>query len=525
MSLSTQASTSTASSSDGQPSVLRTLRLVCAQPFVALLVCWALALTALARQSMWIDEWFTQARAADGWDVLLADVVATERRPPLYFVLVWLWAQLAGHEEYAMRLLSIGAVLVTCALIYVLARRLLGARGALWALWLLALSPFWLLYGRMIRAYSLTMCLALLVTWLLLRALDRGRWWWLAYGLGGLALVYTDYSGLAVIAAHGLYAVSVVRSRGWRSFGQWLAAAAVIGLGFLPWLAAVQAQVARDVRVTDLAGGPVGFALKLATPFYVWGAGESVYPWHPLGLLGAGAAGCLWLWGLVATLRTQRETFWLLFWSFWLPLLFTATLLTLIATDITFLNAAARSPAAAPFFYLAVAAGIVAVRRAWLRWLGVLLVLAGFATATFNYYRGEQLLNPIYVVPARAVAAALAQTTGPGDLILAEPDTLVGYYYQLAPGQAAYADIAASTDLPGLVASPPENVYVITFGRDSTLNSYARDDLGEWLSQDYVLAAAEGYGPVEPLYQQVKQRITGRPAYAYKLKVEQYVRR
>lgn len=500
------------------------LRRFWAQPFVALLTGWSLALVMLADQSMWIDEWFTQARATDGWAVLIANVITSERRPPLHYILVKLWIELAGNDEYVMRLFSVAAVLVSCALVYALGRRLLGRRGAAWVLWLLALSPFWLLYGRMIRAYSLTMALALLLTWLLLQVLDRSGWWWLVYVMAGAALLYTDYSGLAVVAAHGLYVLCTLRAQGWRRVGGWFAAAAVMGLTFTPWLAVVAVQVARDVRVTDLAGGPLGFALKLATPFFVWGAGESIYPWHPLGVLAAVAAGQLWLWGLIAAFRSRRDLFWLLLWSFAMPLLFTATLLTLIATDITFLNAAARSPAAAPFFYLAIANGIVSVRRRWLRWAAALLIFAGFTAATVNYYRGEEFLNPIYVVPARAVAAELAAEAGPDDLILAEPDTLVGHYYRLAPGAAAYRDLAPAADADAVARAEPEAIYVVTFGRDSTANSYGTDQMAVWLAQHYQLAAEQGYGPVAPLYQAIKQRITGRPAYAHKLTVQKYVR-
>lgn len=494
-----------------------------AHPVLPLLIWWTLALAFLAQQSMWIDEWFTQARATDNWEVLIANVIASERRPPLHYVLVKLWIQLAGETEYAMRLLSIAAVLVSGALLYALGRRLLGKTAATWALWLVALSPFWLLYGRMIRAYSLTMALALLLTWLLLQVLRRGGLWWLGYVAAGIALLYTDYSGLAVVAAHGLYVLVTTRSLRRGQVVGWFAAAAAVGLAFVPWLTVMAAQAARDVRVTDLAGGPVGFVLKLATPFFVWGAGESIYPWHPLGLLGAVAAGLLWLWGLVAAFRSRRDCFWLLLWSFAMPLLFTATLLTLIATDITFLNAAARSPAAAPFFYLAAANGIAAVRWRWLRWAAAALVFAGFLAATVNYFRGEQLLNPIYVVPARAAAAELAQSAGPNDLILAEPDTLIGHYYGLKPGAAIYRDLTAA-HLP-IPPAPnlPDAIYVITFGRDSTANSYATDELAAWLAQHYRLAEAQGYGPVAPLYQAVKERITGRPSYAYKLTVQKYV--
>ena len=500
------------------------LRRILTQPCCALLVWWALSLFALANQSMWIDEWFTWSHNQVPWGEFLPRIIDTERRPPLYHLLANLWGEAVGDSEYALRLLSIAAVSVSCALIYALGRQVLGKRAAVWALWLLALSPFWLLYGRMMRAYSLTMTLALLLTWLLWQGLRRGGLWWLIYAVAGAALLYTDYSGLAVVAAHGLYLLFTLRRQGWRRIGGWFVAVTVMGLAFTPWLAVVATQVTRDVRITDLAGGPVGFALKLATPFFSWGAGESIYPWHPLGLFGATAAGVLWLWGLGAAFHARRDLFWLLLWSFVLPLLFTATLLTLIATDITFLNAAARSPAAAPFFYLAIANGVIAVRQRWLRWAMVALIFAGFAAATANYHRGEQLLNPIYVVPARAVAAELAAVAGPNDLILAEPDTLVGYYYYRTPGAATLREIAPAEDVNGITDTQPEAVYIVTFGRDSTLSSFTTDRFPTWLARHYQLSEEQGYAPVAPRYQAIKQRLTGRPAYAYKLTVQKYTR-
>lgn len=499
------------------------LRLLANQAWLPLLAWWTLVLAGLQQQSMWIDEWFTWSHTQAPWSEFLARVVATERRPPLQFALVKAWSHVTGDVELALRLTSIAFVLLSVALIYALGRRMLRTQGGLWAAWLLALSPFWLLYGRMLRAYGQTMFLALLATWLLLTALERGRRWWLAYILATVALAYTDYSGLAVLAGHGLFLLVCVRRYGWGSVFAWAGTMLVTAAAFTPWATVIASQVQRGTRLTDLAGGPLGFALKLAVPFFSWGAGESIYPWHPLGLTAALTAGLLWLWGLLLLWRNLRHLFWLLTFSLTAPLLFTATLLTWIATDITFLNAAARSPAAAPFFYLTVAVGLTAIKPALWRWLAALLLLAGFTAASVNYFRAEQLLNPIHVVPARAVAESLAQATGAGDLVIGEPDTLVGYYYGRQPGAAKYQDVDAAANLGWIAANAPDTVYLVTFGRDSTSNSYDSAAVQAWLRAHYRLAETRGYAPVEPFYQAVKSRFTGRPAYAYKLSVEQYV--
>ena len=58
-----------------------------------------------------------------------------------------------------------------------------------------------------------------------------------------------------------------------------------------------------------------------------------------------------------------------------------------------------------------------------------------------NYFGGVQYLNPIYALPTRALAAELAVQAQPGDLILAERDTLIGYYSTCTRASATYQDV------------------------------------------------------------------------------------
>ena len=493
----------------------------------ALLAAWLLGCWRLAGQSMWIDEWFTNLYVDISWARFLPSLLATERRPPLHYALLKAWSMPAGHEELALRLYSVAMFVLSVALIYALGRRILQPQAAAAAAVLLAVSPFWLLYGRMIRAYSQTMMLALAATLLLVIAIRGRRAWWAAYVLAAAALIYTDYSGLPILAAHGVYVIGLwlgARPRTWVPFGPWLLAMAAIGLLYVPWLPAVLAATDRTVRITDLGGGPLGFAIKLAMPLYTWSVGETIYPWNPLGAAAALTMGLLGLWGIWKVWRAKHATAWLLAAWLALPLLFTATLLALVATDITFLNAASRTPGAVPAYILAAAAGLVAVRRRWLQVVAVICLLAGTAAASVNYFSGTQFLNPIYALPTRELAAELAVQAQPGDLILGESDTLIGYYYGLHPGAAAYQDVDPQTNLAWIKQHAPKRVWLVTFGRDSTEGAFGTAEVEEQLAAGYMLGDKRGFGPVEPRYQAIKQRITGRPAYADKLTIQQYIR-
>ncbi len=513
---------------------------VCAPPvawpirstaLAAILLAWLLGLWRLADQSMWIDEWFTTLNSGKSWAEFLPSVLATERRPPLHFALLKVWSLVAGREELALRLFSVAMVVLSAALIYAVGRRLLQPQAAAVAALLLAASPFWLLYGRMIRAYSQTMMLALAATLLLVIAGRRGRAWWAAYVLAAAALIYTDYSGLPILAAQGVYVVAVWlgdRPRRWNPLGPWLLAMAAVGLLYVPWLPAVLAATDRSVRITDLAGGPLGFAVKLALPLYTWGVGETIYPWHPLGAAAALTMGLLALWGLWRSSRAQppgRGAAWLLAAWLVLPLLFTATLLALVATDITFLNAASRTPGAAPAYVMAAAAGLVAVRRRWLRAAAGICIVGGITAATLNYFGGVEYLNPIYALPTRVLAAELAAQAGADDLILAERDTLFGYYYGLRPGAAAYQDVDPAANLAWIAEHRPQTVWLVTFGRDSTEGAFGTAQVEAQLAADYTAGAAQGYGPVAPTYQAIKQRLTGRRSYPDKLTIQRYTLR
>ncbi len=493
-------------------------------PIVILWVAWALLLFRLGALSLWIDEWFTVSVARTPWGQIMEHIVATERRPPLHYVLLKLWIIPSGDGEYAMRLSSAMLAVLGVAALYALGRRLFGHRVGLAAALLLATSPFFILYGRMVRAYSLLMLLGTLATWACVCAVERptlGRW--MIYGTAALALLYTDYSGLALLGAHALYMfMGALAHR--RPLMPWLVTMLIVGMGYLPWLPTLLAHRAHPVRLTDLATGVPGLALKLAYPFYAWGAGETIFPWHPAALPGMLASGMLLAFGLINGWRSRnREASDWIAAALVVPLVFTALLLTFVATDIPFLNAASRSPAAAPIFYLGVASGWGALRARTWRVLGALCIAGAFVGALANYYRGEQFHNPIYAVPIRQVVEQVRAASAPDDLIIAEADTLFGYYYQGAPGQAAYQDVDPSANRALIEAQRPRRVWLATYGRDSTAEVATQTQkLTEWLADRYRLAHTQGYVPQDELYRRVKALLLGRPAYDYKLLVRIY---
>jgi 4-amino-4-deoxy-L-arabinose transferase-like glycosyltransferase len=125
----------------------------------ATLVAAGLRLFHLGAQSLWIDEVLTWNSAhigkAFGSSELLENV-----HGPLFSLIEHYWCGWASDSEWALRLPSVLFGVATVPAIAWLAGRWLGRPVAVWAAWLLALSPFHVWYSQEARNYSLLMLCA-----------------------------------------------------------------------------------------------------------------------------------------------------------------------------------------------------------------------------------------------------------------------------------------------------------------------------------------------------------------------------
>lgn len=116
---------------------------------------------------------------ASGRDGLLAQVVVD--KPPLFYYLLGGSLALFGGTEFAARLPNFYASLVSVALLFALARRLYDLETAYLSAWLLALSPFAILFAITVFFDPLLTALILWALWM--AAARRPRWAALAMAL------------------------------------------------------------------------------------------------------------------------------------------------------------------------------------------------------------------------------------------------------------------------------------------------------------------------------------------------------
>lgn len=224
----------------------------------------------LFERGLWFDEAMSWRTVILPWPEMMASI-GDNTHAPLFFCLLKVWVSLFGESLASLRSFNVA---VTLAILVVLDRWLADAAGAVspvtrrLACGLFAVSPLQIGVAGEVRMYPLFVLFAIASTWALWRLCrgDRGWGWWSAYVLASLAMLYTHYFALFLVAAQisyvlgmGLSAtrggadaergspsgVGVMPVRGMGLLGGLVPAWAAIGVGWLPWVSTFWRQQRR----------------------------------------------------------------------------------------------------------------------------------------------------------------------------------------------------------------------------------------------------------------------------------------
>jgi mannosyltransferase len=173
-----------------------------------------LRLATLGQQSYWYDEAVTVHLVHDSFVGMLHRIPQTESTPPLYYVVAWIWARIAGTSEVGLRSLSALAGIATVPLLYLAGRRLAGQVAGLIAAGLATVSPFLIWYAQEARAYALVLLVCAASLLLYLRARERPTTGRLAAWAGVSAVaVATHYFAVFVVVAEMAILLADLRYR------------------------------------------------------------------------------------------------------------------------------------------------------------------------------------------------------------------------------------------------------------------------------------------------------------------------
>ena len=234
-------------------------------------------------QSFWADEALTAYEASLSFTGMLHTVTSIETTPPLYFVLVWIWAKAFGTSEVGLRSISAMAGVALVPLAYLCARELLDRRAGLIAAALVTVNPFMIWYSQEARCYALLAALGgASFLWFLRARRDPSRrnlaWW---TGFSALALM-THFFAVFAIAPEALWLLWAGRSGASRLA---VGIVAAVQVALLP-LTIIDASPSRGVGWI----GRISRLHRIGQAVIEWGASNLDRRTTTIGGLAAGAA-------------------------------------------------------------------------------------------------------------------------------------------------------------------------------------------------------------------------------------------
>lgn len=180
------------------------------------------------------------------WDTVRVLAMDASEHPPLYYSLLRIWSNIFGFSIVAIRSFSALISLLIFPCLYGLCWELFRSPLTGWmAMAIVSVSPYFVIYAREARQYSLWTVFILLSSTLLLRAIRRTREGgsftknlidWGGYAIASTLGLYTFlFSGIIAIG-QGIYIFLIERFRLTRSLCFYVISSLVSLLGFLPWI-------------------------------------------------------------------------------------------------------------------------------------------------------------------------------------------------------------------------------------------------------------------------------------------------
>ncbi len=391
----------------------------------------------LGGQSLWWDESLSLYRATHSVPFILSNQIilsdgfieapTIDNHPPLYFLLLHSAIGLFGQSEFALRLPSLIFGVLIVPLLFAVGRRLANRSVGMWAALLGAISSMYLWYIHEVRMYTMITFLGLLSVYALWAALfdpriaarPVNRKTWLAvYVVCAGAMLATHYLSLVLLVGEGVFLLPFAR----RLPRRWLIAC---GLGLLLVSLPLLRYVSTSLPSGEVFGYgfvPLAGLLRDLLHSFSLGLSVSVERSLPVELVFLGLFVGGWLYLLLGAGRERRAKAWLLFTCLAVPV--AAMYLA------SFLRPAYMSSRhlmiISPFFYLAVAVGLAALRRRWLPALVIAaaVVMGSAAWSSYNflwsgdYVRGDH----------RAWGAYLQAHFQPGDVVILDPPQILELY-------------------------------------------------------------------------------------------------
>jgi mannosyltransferase len=465
------------------------------QPLAIPVIAFAFAvrLLGLERLPLWWDEGTSLFAAR----LSLAELSVTkdfalDLHPPVYYVMLGAWCQVAGCGVFSARLFSVLVGVLAVALTAAVARQVFGTRAAVVAAAFVAATPMQVHYSQEIRMYSMVTAIGALTMFVAMKHLgsltgdhlsrrpSTRLWVGLSLLIGSLAYVYYFLAALAIpLAVVG--SALVVRQP--RLLARWLTPFAIGFALWLPWVAFLWSAA--------IASGASGIPTGDQTHLTLWRLVEQTWLAMTLGFvrpaqlvipIAVGAA-ILMIVGLVVPGSGKKRLGWVM-------------LVTIVgAITLMYLVALAR-----PFYYprmlifivpsvaALVATGLTRLvpRGSWGTAIASLAVIAITLPALQGHYRTERTgYSPAdFLVVLNGLRAHVRD----GDLLVAGHSWQIGYVIGYLPDLTLTMIMDRAIGSPGEPdATPDQRTWVLSNSPDSTWTGLrVEDKYGQAMPTRYV---------------------------------------
>jgi mannosyltransferase len=165
----------------------------------------------LGYPALWRDEATTKIVVGRSVSQIFALLHHTDAVHGAYYLLLHFVVDVIGTSATALRLPSLAAMAIACALIAATTRRLAVMAAAPYADFTglcagvaFAVLPFMIRYAQEARSYAIVTMLATVATYCLVRAVSDGRRWWVAYAAAVAACGLFNIFGLLILVPHAV---------------------------------------------------------------------------------------------------------------------------------------------------------------------------------------------------------------------------------------------------------------------------------------------------------------------------------
>lgn len=163
---------------------------------------------------LWLDEVLTMVRFARPPVALILTSFPDQNQHMFYSLLAHASMSIFGSQPWALRLPSVVFGVASIWALFLLGRRLIGAREAFLVCALMTVSYHHIWFSQNARGYMGLLFFTILATWLWLEAMDLDRWSiWLAYSVCVALGLWIHMTMLFVVMAHaGIFLILWLRS-------------------------------------------------------------------------------------------------------------------------------------------------------------------------------------------------------------------------------------------------------------------------------------------------------------------------